>query len=210
MRNHASTTELFHAFEALSSAERATLKLSAARRLSRTHYTEPDDLIHEALHRCLNGGRRWPKEVNLVVFLSNVMKSIASTERAWVGARNSVGLDNWHDYDPYAEMGLTHPSAEEEYIELEKVSEIEKRWHRLRNALRDDEHARAVFQCQLEGLRASAIMEQHGLPPDVYEVARRRLQRKIERSSQHISRVDLPQFRSCEFTTPGFDIGVYE
>lgn len=193
MQNHATTTELLHAFNALSFAERSALRLSAARRLSRTHYTEPDDLIHEALHRCLNGGRHWPKEVNLVVFLSNVMKSIVSTERDSIATKYSVGIDHWYDCDPYVEMGLMHPSAEDQYIEVETLREIEKRWNRLREALRDDREAQAVFQCQLDGLRASAIMEQHDLPPDVYEVARRRLQRKIERSGQPETHVHLPQ-----------------
>jgi hypothetical protein len=132
-------------------------------------------------------------EVAFVIFLSNVMKSIVSTERGSVAARNSVWIEHCHEGDPFAEMGLMHPSAEDQYIELEKLREIERRWHRLRDALLDDEDAQAVFQCQLDGLRASDIMKQHGLRPDVYEIARRRLQRKIERSGQPKSRAARPQ-----------------
>jgi predicted sugar kinase len=194
MQNFASVTELLQAFSNLSATERLTLRLSAARRISRTHYTEPDDLIHEALDRCLSGGRHWPTEVNLVVFLSNVMKSIVSTERCSLLAKNSVWIDDWHEVDPFAEMGLVHPSAEERYIELEQINEIEKRWRRLREALSNDEEARAVFQCQLEGLKASAIMQQHSFSPDVYGVAKRRLQRKIEQSGRPRQPDDLRQF----------------
>lgn len=189
MQNYASTAEILHAFNTVSPKEQKTLRLSAALRLFRTQYTEPDDLIHEALHRCLSGGRRWPKEVEFVVFLGNVMKSIVSTERRSIAAKNSVWIENCHEGDPFAEMGLVHPSAEDQYIELEKLREIEKRWYRLQDALLDDEQAQAVFQCQLDGLRASAIREQHGLPPNVYEIARRRLQRKIEEAKEIKHRV---------------------
>ncbi|SHN40526.1 hypothetical protein SAMN05192549_1115 [Duganella sacchari] len=187
MQNYASMTELLQAFEALSSIEKTLLRQSASAKIFRTHFTEPDDLIHEALHRCLNGTRRWPRDVNFVVFLMNVMKSISSGERSKASARQMIPLDHWQDSDPYNGEGITHLSAEEQCIELEKLVDVERRWLRLRDALIDDIEAQAVFQSQLDGLRASAIMQQLSLTAADYEIARRRLQRKIDAGRAAIS-----------------------
>src|SRR5471030_443936 len=75
MQDHASIHEILLAFEQLTPAEKRALRDFARPRLDNTVYTEPDDLIHEALSRCLNGLRHWPKSVSFTLFFSNVIKS---------------------------------------------------------------------------------------------------------------------------------------
>jgi DNA-directed RNA polymerase specialized sigma24 family protein len=70
--------------ERLSKLTRRDIKsLTAwARGLGRWKYGGSHDLLQEAFLRLLDGRRRWPKDVNLVTFLRNEMRSILSHELA--------------------------------------------------------------------------------------------------------------------------------
>ena len=78
--------EVALAIERLSDADLLRLKKAASILLGGTEYSNPMDLLNEALTRSLQGGlgvdgRHWPKGVPFKVFVKNAMKSIADTSR---------------------------------------------------------------------------------------------------------------------------------
>ena len=181
MQEIATIPDILLAFEQLTASEKKALRDFSKPRLDNTVYTEPDDLIHEALSRCLNGQRHWPKSVPFPLFFCNVMKSIASTERRSSKQNIFMSSDDLGS-DELARRGILHPSAEEDYISQQERHDLVKKWEKLQEVLEGDAEAIAVFEAQLEGLSAFEIRERHQLSLATYDISRRRLKRKIVRS----------------------------
>lgn len=182
MPSHATIDELFAAFAALSDADLLALRKAASMRLPGTQFSEPMDLIHEALTRCLDGRRHWPKSVPFPVFLANAMKSIASADRnahsvKMVIQASSLESDAWED--PLGSLGLTAPSAEEDCIALENDRLAEANARNLLLAFESDKAAGSVIAGWLDGLSAKEVMAKSSISPKEYDAARKRVERRI-------------------------------
>ena len=66
------------ALRRLSEGELRRLEQLARLRVIGLHAVDWRDLLQEAIARLLDGSRRWPRDVSLVVFLRETMRSIAS------------------------------------------------------------------------------------------------------------------------------------
>jgi len=181
MAAHASIAQTLNAFEALTDADLLALRKAAAIRLRGTQYTEPTDLLYEALTRCLDGRRRWPMKVPFPLFLANAMKSIAHSDRESHDARR---VDRESDLatlarpDPLAELAPSAPSAEDNAIAAEEFRIARARAEELQSAFKDDPAARAVVSGWLSELSSSELMAKHSLSPKEYDAARKRVARK--------------------------------
>lgn len=123
------------------------------------------DLLNEALSRVLSGQRPWPADLRLPVFLSQVMRSIASQ---WL--REDVR-------EPLAQDDEDVPEASEPARDVE-VGDLVAR---MRAALADDPPAQGVFEHVL--LQTSREQARRLLDLDAtgYDTARRRMIRTLSR-----------------------------
>jgi DNA-directed RNA polymerase specialized sigma24 family protein len=87
---HLSTEEVAERIESVSAADKVRLRLLERRRLGGTDYSERT-LLHEAMCQALLGERLCPREVPMVAFLAETMRSLASHRRA--SLKRQVPLD---------------------------------------------------------------------------------------------------------------------
>lgn len=177
------TPDLLTAFAALTDADIASLKRIAANHMRGTEFSEPSDLIHEALLRCLNGSRVWPKRVPLQVFLANAMRSIAFADRQ-CGLTRATFLTSQlatEDMDaPFQEFSAVAPSAEEAYIALFEIREVERSLDRLERRLAADRAAFMFLSGRITGRSVKDTLREGSLRRKDYESARKRVKRELD------------------------------
>ena len=78
IRKVASKQDVVDGLRELSDADLRRLERIARLRAIGLHEVEWQDLLQEAVARMLEGTRQWPRDVGLVVFLRQTMRSIAS------------------------------------------------------------------------------------------------------------------------------------
>lgn len=178
----ASIPELLSAFAALTNADLLALRKAASMLLDGTQYTEPSDLIHEALIRCLNGTRTWPTHVPFTVFLANAMRSIAGADRRSKAAQTTRPESHYvteNFFEPLNYFAPRSPSAEEAYLSMLERERAEQEIDRLREAFNADPVASVVLTGWLSGLSTQEIVADNLLPFKEYDAARKRLRRKV-------------------------------
>src|SRR5262249_10687380 len=65
----------------LLTADERTRLIRIASYYGRISFEEPDELVHEAICRVLEGKREWPRDLEKLGFLAGVIKSIAGDRR---------------------------------------------------------------------------------------------------------------------------------
>lgn len=136
------------------------------------------DLVNEAISRTLSGVRACPRDVPFVVFLSNAMRSIASSERAKVKEepmleRMTVGLE---DRPAVFDQPSVGRNAEETVLARE---DAEARLKTLEQLFADDEEAQLVLMGDLDEMPAADIRAISGWSEQDYASVRRRMRRKL-------------------------------
>lgn len=192
MSTYATVQELFAAFSSLSNSDLIALRKAASYRLSGTQYSEPADLIHEALARCVDGRRHWPKEVPFTVFLANVMKSIVSADRNLFSTRYvtlASTLETPVCMDPLGDLSPAAPSAEDDYIAMEDHRLAQAQIENLKMAFSNDPTALAVLSSWLQGLSGKEIISTYSLSEKDYDAARKRVARKVASTSNSQRRI---------------------
>ena len=153
----------------LTPVQRAKL-VSSARRLADGTGYEPQDLLHEAVVRALDGTRSCPRSVAPMTFLYNAMKSIASA--AWE-ARNlrprlasidAAGVDKI-----VAAIKTPDGSVEESMIAKEDSA---RRLEALMTIFKDDADALCVVMGDLDGMEAEDIRSVCSLDKTTYPTVR--------------------------------------
>lgn len=81
MTQHATPQDIMDAFANLSDRERRVIHAIARKHLGGTRFSEPMDLIHEALFLAVEGRRKWPLEIDFAIFLSMTIRSVAYADR---------------------------------------------------------------------------------------------------------------------------------
>lgn len=179
----ATTSQILDAFQLLSAQELRALHLYAESNLS-APYSEPLDLIHEALHRSLDGRRNWPIHVQFVVFMMQTIKSIVGHDRERIenqAARN-VAIDS--DWPERSTEGATS-SVEEQVIAFEQVERARKAAARARDQLRGDEVAQKVLDGVIAGLSPREACDHYGIDRKTYDSARHRVARRLREGALH-------------------------
>lgn len=178
MTAYANYADLLGAFASLSDSDLLALRKSAIRLLDGTQFSEPADLLHEALTRCLDGRRQWPIEVSFPLFLSNAMKSIASADRAHRKAWRSISAkDNANDWSDDWLGGASHPSVEDAALEMERLTAVKAGSEAIRAAFANDPDASLVIEGWMEDQTANEVIAGHGISTRDYDSARKRIQR---------------------------------
>ena len=103
----ASTEAVARALAALSSSDLLRLKRVAQLRARLLPGLEWDELLNEAVLRALDGARRWPEGVPLLVFLAGIMRSLVDSraaERRWLAERTLAGVEVRVSAPPEAQL----------------------------------------------------------------------------------------------------------
>lgn len=162
------------AIEELSDSDYVKLMLIArgfARIRLRGNYLEPDDLLHDAILKTLEGRRRWNRQVTIVQHLDRVMESDSGHEAE---RRRTRG------FDPLPEKEAE--SARQESPE-NRVLILDE----LREALADfadDRMAVDLLHLKAWGYSASEIQRELGIDDRQYDTTTKRIRRRI---AKHLS-----------------------
>jgi DNA-directed RNA polymerase specialized sigma24 family protein len=138
-----------------------------------------DDIMAEALARALDGTRKCPRHLNLMVFLARAMKSIAWADRTSAKARLEVGLvdDRPADIDP-VEMSLA-VGLEEQVVE----QDLRRRQVDAVMALfLDDEDAMLWLMARMDADSLEEVQALTGFGATKINTVGRRVRRKVERA----------------------------
>lgn len=174
-----SVAEIQAALEEFGSDDLGRLE-RAARQLSVGTGMGPDDLLQEAIRRALEGERTCPCEVEISVFLYNVMKSIASASRKQISRRpRHESLDEDENAEPASRVASRERSVEELLVARADYSEHLKA---LQALFDDDEQALLVVMGDLDGESATVLKDMGAMDDKVLATVRRRIRRKIEKA----------------------------
>jgi DNA-directed RNA polymerase specialized sigma24 family protein len=166
-------------------------QMSKAARIFRcfnTFYAEPEDLIHESIHRCLDGRRNWNQNLSFVAFLTRTIKSIVNEEYQSLKNKNIVSdrfISDLDESDSPTDIGPCAASPEEEYLNLERRKMIAEKSDILRSYFKNDPDATLVIESWSQDIPPQEMCKNHHISPRAYDLARRRIIRKARITKPH-------------------------
>jgi DNA-directed RNA polymerase specialized sigma24 family protein len=172
------TAEMHACLAQLSDADLWRLR-TIARHYAGRSVMSADDIMAEALDRALDGTRKCPRGVKLMVFLARAIKSIAWADRTSAKARREVGSvdDHLGDMDP-VDMSLT-VGLEEQVIQQDlrrkQVDAIMALFH-------DDEDATLWLMARMDADSLEEVQALTGFNATKINTVGRRIRRKVERA----------------------------
>ena len=169
--------ELRTSIGSLSQADKLRLH-KAARILCGGTRFEWNDLFNEAVARALTGKRHCPREVAVVQFLANVMRSIASAARISQAREPETRSLSATGTEGAAAENVAAPERHPEQLAVAR-QECEAMLAAIDLLFGDDEEAQMVLMGDMDGLGAEAIRDMQGWNLQQYATVRRRIKRKI-------------------------------
>lgn len=186
MPQFANPAEIMSAFEALTSTDILKLGMHARalmRRQPRSPYTEGEDLISEALHRALEGRRKWPVDVPFQAFMCETMRSVINHDTDNMNNKPGVhaAFDEAEVDNHHWSLGLFAPSAEDQYAASERrmarLGALEAADRAL--CAEGDDLARHVLRGMVDELSQSELAAHTKAGPLQLAAARKRVQRRL-------------------------------
>lgn len=198
---HASVEELSRALMMLTAGERLRLFARARLLLWGTEYTDPQELLNEAVKRALiaasgakqdgERGRPWPLDrVPLPAFLSGCMDSISDSSRESLGQTQTDRLEaiagEARDVDTmiYRACGW-NTDAVEQAIEVEDAADRQQRARAdaqfIEAHFKDDQEVLAVIEGEKADMPVAEVLALFDLDQRTYDTARRRLRRQVDK-----------------------------
>lgn len=198
---HASVEELSHALTTLTAAERLRLFARARLLVWGTEYTDPQELLNEAVKRALiaasgskqdgERGRPWPIDrVPLPAFLSGCMDSIANSSRESLDQTQTDRLEaltgESGDVDALLhQAGHWSTDVVEQAIEVEDTVDRQKRAqadaHLIETHFKDDQEVLAIIEGEKAEMPVADVLALFDLDQKTYDTARRRLRRQVDK-----------------------------
>lgn len=136
-----------------------------------------DDLLQEAFCRALDGRRRCPTDVDVVRFLTQAMRSIASEKRE-KSKRQGVVVSIERD-DGIESVIPSPPTVEETAIRDEEASRIRSA---IISLFDDDETARDLAEGIMEEFTREELRELTDLDKTAYDTKRKLIRRRIQKT----------------------------
>ena len=198
---HASVEELSRALMMLTAGERLRLFARARLLLWGTEYTDPQELLNEAVKRALiaasgakqegERGRPWPLDrVPLPAFLSGCMDSIADSSRESLGQTQTDRLEaiagEAMDVDTMIyRAGGWNTDTVEQAIEVEDAADRQQRARAdaqfIEAHFKDDQEVLAVIEGEKADMPVAEVLALFDLDQRTYDTARRRLRRQVDK-----------------------------
>jgi len=194
---HHSRADFESAMSKLSVAELVRLK-RVGLRYSGGSGMSPDELLSEAYVRAVANTRNWPVGVDVVRFMAEAMRSIASGARDSVKAEARivpVAMRSAQMADADAEavtdqggvvIDFTRPSssAEQQLIDSEEAiadaSRLSKWRQELLDLFADDYQAQLIVEGMMDGLRGKELQELAGLTGAEFQTKYKKVSRRID------------------------------
>lgn len=187
--------EVALAIERLSDADLLRLEKAASILLGGTEFSNPRELLNEALARALQGGlgpngRHWPQGVPFQVFVKNAMKSIANTSRHSQHQTEEILAADLVDPtsvegDAIEVFAKGTPSVEAQALALEACQVKEEQnaadLAALEKHFNHDEQVDWIMMGIQDGIPSREIQELSGMTPTQYETAHKRFRRGLEK-----------------------------
>lgn len=169
-------SEIIARLKALSQAEQVRLTRVAQLRCLGTDYG-PDDLLHEAVRRILDGQRTVPSDQPFLACLIQVMRSVA-----WASRKRLRAVAKEVELVPCGEMEETvaSPAAtpEQEAASNDacaRLSEV------IVDLFGDDDEAQAVLMGRVDGMTPAEIQAAFGMDQMTYDTTLRRISRRVRK-----------------------------
>lgn len=178
-REVATREECAEALRQLSDEDYVRLEKIARLRVIGLHAVEWRELLHDAIARLLDGRRQWPRNVPLVVFLRETMRSIASDhwrrlDEPVVVAESEMGADG-------DTGGGAVASAVDETAQPERRASAEETLARIEAAFEGDAEALRVLAAMASGWSPREIQREIGIDETRYASTLRRIRRRLQR-----------------------------
>ena len=178
-REVATREESAAALRRLSDTDLLRLEQLARLRVIGLHAVDWQDLLHEAIVRMLDGSRRWPRDVPLIVFLHQTMRSIASDhwrrlEKPVVVTASQFGADGETGEKVMSNAADPASSPECRASAAETLT-------RIREVFRHDNDALRVIAGLATGQSPQEIQRDTGMNETRYASTRRRIRRRLVR-----------------------------
>lgn len=175
----ATTEQIIEAFHAQSPAEALALCRYAAWCMRGTHFSEPLDLVHEALGRALNGKRNWSLSDSFEKFMITSMKSIVYgvRRRKENDPATSFSLEAMLDERPEEFLGAR--TMEDEQMARERFDAGRSIAQSAHDDLEGDAAAQEVLEGMLLGMTAAEMRLSFHMDDKAFDAARKRAARKL-------------------------------
>lgn len=190
----ATIEDVGQAVEDLNESDLYRLRRFATYCMVGTDYSDPMDLIQEALVRTVAAtagekGRNWPLDVPFVVYLKNTIRSLANGSRESASQQKTAHLEDMvHEGETIEDVlgyhkhrhgdALTQAVALEESVE--RHGQAKACADRIEAYFLDDPQVGWIIEGAKEGWSAKEIMDVAGMNPTQYSTARRRFRRGID------------------------------
>ncbi len=189
----ATAEEVCEAIESLSEAELGRIHRAAQYALFGTEYTDPLELLGEAVQRTLEGvgvkgGRHWPRDVHFVAYIIRTMQSIADGSSVSVVQTRTAHLEAMAGDEGSAELALAQAGFSFADV-VQQALDIEETTERLSRAAADaalieahfanDEEIQYLIMGDKDDLKPAEIRAASGMNQTQYDTARRRFRRGL-------------------------------
>ncbi|MCT8178913.1 hypothetical protein KV106_28690 [Variovorax sp. CY25R-8] len=160
-----------------------------------TEYTDPLELLNEAVQRTLEGvgtkeGRHWPKDVHFVAYIIRTMQSIADgSSKSLTQSRTAyleamAGRDGDGDAEwALAKEGFSSPDVVEQALEVEETDERQARAAAdaalIEAHFANDEEIQFLIMGDKDGMKPDEVRTVSGMSDTTYNTARRRFRRGL-------------------------------
>jgi len=139
-----------------------------------------DDLLHEALTRCMEGRRVWPADVHPVVVVKNAMRSIASDARKRAELSPVDETVALADGQPADETDVRRQAQGKVTITPEDSLSGKEQLVAVYAAVAGDEEQEMLVMAWADGLRGDEAAGALDWDKKKYEAARKRLERRLK------------------------------
>lgn len=192
-RAYATAEEIGEAVESLTGAELGRIHRAAQYAMFGTEYTNPLELLGEAVLRTLEGvgvkkGRHWPKDVNFVAYIIRAMQSIADGSSDSIVQSQTVHIETMAGAGGDAELSLAQEGFSSPDV-VEQAFEVEETTERQARAVADaalieahfagDEEVQFLIMGDKDGMKPDEIRAVSGMDQTAYDTARRRFRRGL-------------------------------
>lgn len=198
---YATAEEFSDAVSRLTVEERIRLAKKARILIWGTEYSDPLELLSEAVKRALvaatgdrrdkERGRPWPKNrVELPAFLSESMKSIANSSSESVFQTKTVELaamagDNGDVDSVLNDLGYFQADIVVHAIELEdaetRIASAKADVAKIEKHFENDQDVLAILEGAKEDMSAVEVLSMFSMDQKTYDSARRRLRRQVDK-----------------------------
>ena len=178
IRKIASKQDVVNRLRGLTNAELRRLERIARIRTIGLHEIEWQDLLHEAIVRMLDGTRQWPKDVDLVFFLRQTMRSIASDY--WRRRKVNPVVSESQLHDPSEEVeGTLLEVAVDPTADPERDAEVAETIAQIKQAFEGDLEALHVLSGMAIGKSPREIQDEGHMDARRYATTQKRIRRRL-------------------------------